>query len=117
MNVKSLAAIASFAVGLSGTSALAWAKAPTIDQLVANPKMLTAELDRCQRLGMAANNDTSCHTAWQAQNKQFFGHGAGSYSKTPVHLFSNTPKFDPEPNSQKSHLAKPPQPPEQQNGQ
>ncbi|MEE3502896.1 putative entry exclusion protein TrbK-alt [Acidiphilium acidophilum] len=114
MNVKSLAAIASVVVGLSGIFAPAWAKAPTIDQLVANPKMLTAELDRCERLGMAANNDARCHTAWSAENKQFFGHGDGNYSKVPVHLFGNTPKFDPEPHSQKSHPSKPSEPP---NGQ
>ena len=114
MNVKSLVALSFVVVGLPSLSAPAWASAPTIDQLVANPKMLTAELDRCKQLGMAANGDARCHTAWQAQNKQFFGSGAGNYSKVPVHLFGNTPKFDPEPNSQKPYPPKSSEPP---NGQ
>ena len=52
--------------------------------------MLTAELDRCKHLGMAANNDARCRTAWQAENKQFFGH-APTYTQKPVNLFPNTP--------------------------
>ena len=110
MNVKSLVALSFVVVGLPSLSAPAWASAPTIDQLVANPKMLTAELDRCKHLGMAANDDARCLTAWQAQNKQFFGKGSGTYSKVPVHLFGNTPKFDPEPHSQKSYPSKPSEP-------
>lgn len=92
MNIKFFAAISSIVVGLSGTSAPAWANAPTIDQLVANPKMLTAELDRCQRLGMAANEDARCHTAWNAENKQFFGH-APTYTQKSVNVFPGTPAY------------------------
>ncbi|BAJ81945.1 putative entry exclusion protein TrbK-alt [Acidiphilium sp. AL] len=95
MNVKTLVAISFVVVGLPSLSAPAWANAPTIDQLVANPKMLTAELDRCKQLGMAANTDARCHTAWQAENKRFFGH-TPTYTQKPVNLFKNTPnKFVP----------------------
>ncbi|MHB1302325.1 MAG: putative entry exclusion protein TrbK-alt [Acidiphilium sp.] len=105
MNVKFLVAISFVVIDLSGMSAPAWASAPTIDQLVANPKMLTAELDRCKHLGMAANDDVRCHTAWQAENKQFFGH-APTYTQKPVHLFKNTPnKFVP---SEHEHSISPP---------
>ena len=92
MNVKSLVALSFVFVGLPSLSAQAWASAPTIDQLVANPKMLTVELDRCKHLGMAANNDARCHTAWQAENKQFFGH-APTYTKRPVDIFPGTPAY------------------------
>ena len=105
MNVKTLVSISTIVVGLSGMSAPAWASAPTIDQLVANPKTLTAELDRCKHLGMAANNDARCHTAWQAENKQFFGH-APTYTKRPINLFRNTPAYV-SPGPQKSNLSKP----------
>ncbi|MCW8309206.1 putative entry exclusion protein TrbK-alt [Acidiphilium sp. PA] len=90
MNAKFLVAISFIVIEIVGTSAPARASAPTIDQLVANPKMLTAELDRCKQLGMAANNDARCHTAWQAENKQFFGK-APTYTQKPVNLFPNTP--------------------------
>ena len=85
MNTKSLVVI-----GLSCMSAPAWAAAPTINQLVANPKMLTAELDRCKHLGMAANDDARCQTAWRAENKRFFGNGV-TYTPEPVNIFRNTP--------------------------
>lgn len=92
MNVKSLVAISFIVIEIVGTSAPGRASAPTIDQLVANPKMLTAELDRCKQLGMAANDDARCHAAWQAQNKQFFGR-APTYTKKPVNIFPDTPAY------------------------
>lgn len=107
MNVKSLAVILSVVLALSGVSKPIWAKAPTIDQLIANPKMLTAELDRCKHLGMAANDDARCHTAWRAQNKQFFGKDP-TYTKRPVNIFRNTPAYT-SPSLQKPNLQKPTQ--------
>ena len=108
MNAKALVII-----GVSCIAAPAWAAAPTIDQLVANPMLLNAEMDRCKQLGMAANDDARCRTAWQAENKRFFGNGV-TYTPTPVHIFNNVPKFDPQPNSQKATPPKPARPP---NGQ
>ena len=108
MNAKTLLIIGIFSVATP-----AWAAAPTIDQLVANPTLLNTEMDRCKHLGMAANDDARCRTAWQAENKQFFGNGV-TYTPAPVHVFNNVPKFDPQPNSQKATPSKPSGPP---NGQ
>ena len=88
-------------IGIICVSAPVWAAAPTIDQLAANPTLLNAEMDRCKHLGMAANDDARCQTAWQAENKRFFGNGV-TYTPAPVHVFNNVPKFDPQPNSQKA---------------
>ncbi len=55
MNAKALLIVIIF-----GIATPAWAEAPTIDQLVANPTLLNAEMDRCKHLGMAANDDTRC---------------------------------------------------------
>ena len=85
MNAKSLVIISIF-----GIAAPAWAAAPTIDQLVANPTLLNAEMDRCKHLGMAANADTRCQTAWNAENKRFLGNGV-TYTPEPVNIFRNTP--------------------------
>ena len=98
MNAKSLVII-----GISCIAVPAWAGTPTIDQLVANPTTLNAEMDRCKHLGMAANDDARCQTAWKAENKRFFGNGPGTYTPAPVTVFNNPPKFDPQPNSQKRH--------------
>lgn len=108
MNAKTL-----LIVGIFSIATPAWAAAPTIDQLVANPTLLNAEMDRCKHLGMAANDDARCRTAWQAENKRFFGNGV-TYTPAPVHVFNNVPKFDPQPNSQKATPSKPSGPP---NGQ
>ena len=85
MNAKTLVII-----GILCVSAPAWAAVPTIDQLVANPTLLNAEMDRCRHLGMAANDDARCRTAWQAENKRFFGNGV-TYTPAPVDLFRHTP--------------------------
>jgi conjugative transfer region protein TrbK len=98
MNAKSLVIISIF-----GIAPPALAAVPTIDQLIANPSLLNAEMDRCKHLGMAANDDARCQAAWQAENKRFFGNGPGTYTPAPVTVFNNTPKFDPQPNSQKPH--------------
>ena len=87
MNAKSLVVI-----GIFGIATPALAAAPTIDQLVANPSLLDAEIDRCKHLGMAANDDVRCQTAWQAENKRFFGNGT-TYTKQPVNVFPNTPTY------------------------
>jgi conjugative transfer region protein TrbK len=108
MNAKTLVII-----GIFNIAAPAWAAAPTIDQLVANPKLLNAEMDRCKHLGMAANDDARCRTAWRAENKWFFGNGV-TYTPAPVRVFNNVPKFDAQPNSQK---AAPPNPSGPPNGQ
>ncbi|MDA8250742.1 MAG: putative entry exclusion protein TrbK-alt [Rhodospirillales bacterium] len=79
-------------IGISYISMPAWAGTPTVDQLVANPTMLNAEMDRCTHLGMAANDDVRCQTAWQAENKRFFGNGT-TYTKQPVNVFPNTPTY------------------------
>ena len=86
MSAKSLVAIVIF-----GIATPALAAAPTIDQLIANPSLLNAEMDRCKHLGMAANDDARCHAAWQAENKRFFGNGKTTYTPTPVNIFPNTP--------------------------
>jgi len=85
MNAKPLLTIIIFAIATQ-----AWAAAPTIDQLIARPTLLNAEMDRCKHLGMAANDDARCRTAWQAENKRFFGNGV-TYTPEPVDLFRNTP--------------------------
>ena len=98
MNANSLVVI-----GIFGIAPPALAAVPTIDQLIANPSLLNAEMDRCKHLGMAANDDARCQAAWQAENKRFFGNGPGTYTPAPVTVFNNTPKFDPQPKSQKPH--------------
>ena len=85
MNAKALVIIGIFSIATP-----AWAAAPTIDQLVANPTLLNAEMDRCKHLGMAANDDARCQTAWRAENKRFFGNGV-TYTPEPVNIFRNTP--------------------------
>ena len=85
MNAKTLVII-----GIFGIATPALAAAPTIDQLIANPSLLNAEMDRCKRLGMAATDDARCQAAWQAENKRFFGNGV-RYSPEPVNIFRNTP--------------------------
>ena len=87
MNAKILVII-----GICSMATPAWAAAPTIDQLVANPTLLNAEMDRCKHLGMAANDDARCQTAWRAENKRFFGNGKTTYTPTPVNVFPNTPR-------------------------
>ena len=87
MNAKSLVVI-----GIFGIATPALAAAPTIDQLIANPSLLNAEMDRCKHLGMAANDDARCQAAWQAENKRFFGNGV-TYTKRPVNIFPNTPAY------------------------
>ncbi|BAJ79779.1 hypothetical protein ACMV_04320 [Acidiphilium multivorum AIU301] len=85
MNAKALVIIGIFSIATP-----AWAAAPTIDQLVANPTLLNAEMDRCKHLGMAANDDARCQTAWRAEDKRFFGNGV-TYTPEPVNIFRNTP--------------------------
>ena len=85
MNAKTLLIIGIFRVATP-----AWAAAPTIDQLVANATLLNAEMNRCKHLGMAANDDARCQTAWRAENKRFFGNGV-TYTPEPVNIFRNTP--------------------------
>ena len=87
MNVKILVIIGVFTIAVPALAA-----APTIDQLVANPTLLNAEMDRCKDLGMAANDDARCQTAWRAENKRFFGNGV-TYTPKPVDLFRNTPAY------------------------
>jgi conjugative transfer region protein TrbK len=85
MNTKTLLTIGIFSIATP-----AWSAAPTIDQLVANPTLLNTEMDRCKHLGMAANDDARCQTAWRAENKRFFGNGV-TYTPEPVNIFRNTP--------------------------
>ena len=87
MNTKTL-----FTIGIFCIATPAWSAAPTIDQLVANPTLLNTEMDRCKHLGMAANDDARCQTAWRAENKRFFGNGV-TYTPTPVNIFPNTPAY------------------------
>ena len=109
MNAKPL-----LIVIILGIATPAWAAEPTIDQLVANPTLLNTEMDRCKHLGMAANDDARCRTAWQAENKRFFGNGAGTYKSTPVDVFPSHPTINPQPDSQRASSSKSPDPP---NGQ
>ena len=101
MNAKTLVII-----GIFNIAAPAWAAAPTIDQLVANPTLLNTEMDRCKHLGMAANDDPRCQTAWKAENKRFFGNGAAIYSSVPIDVFPSHPTITPQPNSQKARSPK-----------
>ena len=109
MNAKTLVIIGIFSIATP-----AWAAEPTIDQLVANPTLLNAEMDRCKHLGMAANDDARCRTAWRAENKRFFGNGAGTYKSTPVDVFPSHPTINPQPDSQRASSSKSPDHP---NGQ
>jgi conjugative transfer region protein TrbK len=36
---------------------------------------LSAELNRCQRIGMAAATDTACELAWAEKRRRFFTYG------------------------------------------
>jgi conjugative transfer region protein TrbK len=36
---------------------------------------LSAELNRCQRIGMAAATDTACESAWAENRRRFFTYG------------------------------------------
>ena len=85
MNAKTL-----LIIGILSIATPAWAAAPTIDQLVANPTLLNTEMDRCKHLGVAANDDARCQTAWRAENKRFFGNGV-TYTPEPVNIFRNNP--------------------------
>ena len=86
MNAKSLVVI-----GIFGIATPALAAAPTIDQLIANPSRLNAEMDRCKHLGMAANDDPRCQTAWKAENKRFFGNGTTTYTPSTPQIYPNAP--------------------------
>jgi conjugative transfer region protein TrbK len=66
--------------------------AQTVDQLLADPSALRAELERCKTLGMAATTDARCQVADQAEQKRFFGTGKSQYTPTPVHVFPGQPE-------------------------
>ncbi len=70
-------------IGIFSIATPAWAAAPSIDQLAANPTLLNAEMARCRHLGMAANEDARCQTAWRAENKRFSGNGVTYTPNTP----------------------------------
>ena len=98
MNAKPLVIIGIFSIAMP-----AWAAAPTIAQLVANPTLLNTEMDRCKHLGMAANEDARCQTAWQAENKRFFGKGV-TYTPSTPQVYPDAPFPDlhpPKPSSVK----------------
>ena len=100
MNAKTLVIIGIFSIAIP-----AWAAAPTIDQLVANPTLLNTEMDRCKHLGMAANDDARCQTAWQAENKRFFGNGV-TYTPSTPQVYPKAPFPDlhpPKPSPVKPH--------------
>jgi conjugative transfer region protein TrbK len=40
---------------------------------IAPPDATAAALARCRALGMAAESDPACHTAWRELNDHFFG--------------------------------------------
>lgn len=67
------------------------AEAQTVDQLVADPRALKAEFDRCENLGMAAEDDARCKIAVEAEHKRFFGTGKSQYTPTPIEVFPNHP--------------------------
>lgn len=68
------------------------AEAQTVDQLVADPRALKAELDRCESLGMASEDDTRCKIAVEAEHKRFFGTGKSQYTPAPVQVFPGQPE-------------------------
>jgi conjugative transfer region protein TrbK len=81
-----------FALAASLFFAVPIAGAQTTDELIANPGALKAELDRCESLGLASENDTRCRTANEAERKRFFGSGKSQYTPVPVRVFPNEPE-------------------------
>ena len=81
-----LFALAFSAAALAGPLAAA----QTVDGLVADPKALNAELDRCKSLGLASEHDARCKIANQAEDRRFIGKGA-TYTPLPIDLFPNSP--------------------------
>jgi conjugative transfer region protein TrbK len=68
------------------------AEAQTVDQLVADPRALKAEFDRCESLGMASEDDARCKIAVEAEHKRFFGTGKSQYTPKPVQVFPGQPE-------------------------
>ena len=68
------------------------ADAQTVDQLVADPRALKAELDRCESLGVTSEDDARCKIAVEAEHKRFFGTGKSQYTPSPVHVFPGQPE-------------------------
>jgi conjugative transfer region protein TrbK len=79
-----------------------FASAQSVDQLLGDRALLSAELERCKQLGMASVDDARCKTARQAENKRFFGSGATYTPSPPVDVFPSHPTIDLQPMKQKT---------------
>lgn len=66
--------------------------AQTVEQLLADPSALRAELERCKGLGMSSTTDPRCQVADQAEQKRFFGTGKSQYTPAPVQVFPGQPE-------------------------
>ncbi len=64
----------------------------TVEQLIADPRALKAEFDRCESLGLASENDARCKIAAEAEHKRFFGTGKSQYTPAPVNVFPSEPQ-------------------------
>ena len=59
---------------------------------------IVAEMQRCNELGLKAEQDERCQAAYKANRDRFFGTGESSYTPTPIDPFPGVPKA-PEPKS------------------
>ncbi len=67
-------------------------RAQTVDQLLADPGALRAELERCKSLGVASTTDARCQAADQAEQRRFFGNFKSQYTPEPVQVFPSRPE-------------------------
>lgn len=95
MTIRLLAA----ACSLVGSVWAANLMAQTVDQLVTDPAALKAEMDRCETLGFASENDARCKIANAAEQKRFMGSGV-TYTPLTVDVFPNHEKVEPQPKNQ-----------------
>jgi conjugative transfer region protein TrbK len=66
------------------------ASAQSVDDLLKDRALLRSELERCEQMGMASNDDARCKTARMAEQKRFFGGGVG-YTEKPVQVTPGEP--------------------------
>ena len=64
----------------------------TLSAPAGNP--LAGELDRCQAIGMAAQNDAACATAWAENRRRFFTYRPADDGAAPTTLPPALPKSE-----------------------
>ncbi|HLG89146.1 MAG TPA: putative entry exclusion protein TrbK-alt [Alphaproteobacteria bacterium] len=62
------------------------------------PDPIVAEMQRCNALGLKAEQDERCQAAYKANRDRFFGTGSSTYTPIPIDPFPGVPKA-PEPKS------------------